>query len=120
MWRTKRSPASFVFGRLDRLQERDAEEARLPLERLDRLGVDLGAGVEADVADETVGNLCPHQGFLEAAGRRHRRLALDRLAVASFDERTEARLRAWLSDEQLPREPTPPALEGRCERRVCP
>jgi hypothetical protein len=46
------------------------------------------------------------------AGRRHRRLVLDHLAVASFDERAEARLRTWLSDELPPREPTPPALEG--------
>ena len=46
---------------------------------------------------------------------------LDRLVVTSFDERAEARLRTWLSDELL-REPTPSALEGEmnawfaCER----
>ena len=29
--------------------------------------LDLGAGVEADIADEAVGNSAPHQGLLEAA-----------------------------------------------------
>jgi len=77
---------------------------------------------EADLAPAVVRHLAGQVGVRVEAledyewtgrtGRRHRRLVLDRLAVASFDERAEARLRTWLSDELLPREPTPPALEG--------
>ena len=77
---------------------------------------------EADLAPAVVRHLAAQIGvgvevlenyeWTERTGRRHRRLVLDRLAVASFDERAEARLRTWLSDDLLPREPTPPALEG--------
>ena len=44
-------------------------------------------------------------------GRRHRRVILDHLAVAAFDEAAEAAFRRWLADELLPREPAPAALE---------
>jgi TnpA family transposase len=44
-------------------------------------------------------------------GRRHRRLILDHLAVATFDDRAEALFRRWLADEMLPRELRPAALE---------
>ena len=75
------------------------------------LAAQIGVGVEVLENYEWTGR----------TGRRHRRLVLDRLAVTSFDERAEARLRTWLSDELL-REPTPSALEGEvnawfaCER----
>lgn len=45
-------------------------------------------------------------------GRRHRRLVLDHLAVAPFDDSAEAAFRRWLADDLLPREPGPAALEG--------
>ncbi|MBV9755716.1 MAG: DUF4158 domain-containing protein [Alphaproteobacteria bacterium] len=51
-------------------------------------------------------------GRATRTGRRHRRLVLDHLAVAAFDDAAEARLRSWLTDELLPREPAPAALEG--------
>ena len=70
------------------------------------LATQIGIGVEAPEDYEWTGR----------TGRQHRRLVLDRLAVASFDERAEARLRTWLSDELLPREPTPSALEGEVRR----
>jgi TnpA family transposase len=44
-------------------------------------------------------------------GRRHRRLILDHLAVATFDDHAEALFRRWLADEMLPRELRPAALE---------
>jgi TnpA family transposase len=75
------------------------------------LAAQIGVGVEVLENYEWTGR----------TGRRHRRLVLDRLAVTSFDDRAEARLRTWLSDELL-REPTPSALEGEvnawfaCER----
>src|SRR4051794_22862757 len=47
-----------------------------------------------------------------ARGRRHRRLILDHLAVAAFDDAAEARFRRWLADELLPREPVPSAMEA--------
>jgi len=77
---------------------------------------------EADLAPAVVRHLAGQVGVRVEAledyewtgrtGRRHRRLVLNRLAVASFDEAAEARLRTWLSDELLPREPTPAMLEG--------
>ena len=86
---------------------------------------------EADPAPAVVRNLAAQIGvgvevlenyeWTGRTGRRHRRLVLDRLAVTSFDERAEARLRTWLSDELL-REPTPSTLDGEvnawfaCER----
>jgi hypothetical protein len=35
-------------------------------------------------------------------GRRHRRLILDYLAVAAFDDSAEVRFRRWLAEELLP------------------
>ena len=77
---------------------------------------------EADLAPAVVGHLAAQIGVgadvLEGyewagrSGRRHRRLVLDHLAVADFDEMAEARFRRWLTDELLPREPAPSALEG--------
>jgi hypothetical protein len=72
---------------------------------------------EADLAPAVVGHLAAqvgvHADALEGyewtgrTGRRHRRLVLDHLAVAGFDDAAEARLRNWLSNELLPREPAP-------------
>lgn len=77
---------------------------------------------EADFAPAVVGHLAAQVGISADAlegyewagrsGRRHRRLVLDHLAVADFDEMAEARFRRWLMDELLPREPAPSALEG--------
>ena len=78
------------------------DEADLAPAVVRHLAAQIGVGVEVLEDYEWTGR----------TGRRHRRLVLDRLAVASFDERAEARLRTWLSDELLPREPTPPALQG--------
>jgi hypothetical protein len=44
----------------------------------------------------------------EFVRRDHPSDVFDRLAVASFDERAEAKLRTWLSDELLPRRPVRP------------
>jgi hypothetical protein len=78
------------------------DEADLAPAVVRHLAAQIGVGVEVLEDYEWTGR----------TGRRHRRLVLDRLAVASFDELAEARLRVWLSDELLPREPTPPALES--------
>jgi TnpA family transposase len=78
------------------------DEADLAPAVVRHLAARIGVGVEVLEDYEWTGR----------TGRRHRRLVLDRLAVASFDELAEARLRVWLSDELLPREPTPPALES--------
>src|SRR5690349_18403884 len=77
---------------------------------------------EADLAPAVVGHLAAqvgiHADVLEGyewtgrTGRRHRRLVLDHLAVAAFDDAAEAQFRNWLSDELLPRELAPSALEG--------
>jgi hypothetical protein len=77
---------------------------------------------EADLAPAVVRHLATrvgiHADVLEGyewtgrTGRRHRRLILDHLAVAPFDEAAEAKFRSWLSGELLPPEPTPPVLEG--------
>jgi hypothetical protein len=77
---------------------------------------------EADLAPAVVGHLAAQVGvsadMLEGyewtgrTGRRHRRLVLDHLAVGVFDDAAEAKFRSWLSDELLPREPAPSALEG--------
>lgn len=87
---------------------------------------------EADLAPAVVGHLAAQVGVsadvLEAyewtgrTARRHRRLVLDHLAVGAFDDAAEAKFRSWLSDELLPREPAPSALESEvsgwfaCER----
>ena len=78
---------------------------------------------EADLAPAVVGHLAAqvgvHADVLEGyewtgrTGRRHRRLVLDHLAVAAFDDAAEARFRTWLSDELLPHEPVPSALDRR-------
>jgi hypothetical protein len=77
---------------------------------------------EADLAPAVVGHLATQVGVradvlegYEWTGRtgcRHRRLVLDHLAVAAFDDAAEAKFRSWLSDELLPREPAPPVFEG--------
>lgn len=77
---------------------------------------------EADLAPAVVGHLATqvgvHADVLEGyewtgrTGRRHRRLVLDHLAVAAFDDAAEAKFRSWLSNELLPREPAPPVFEG--------
>src|SRR6516164_4853417 len=78
------------------------DEADLAPAVVRHLAAQIGVGVEVLEDYEWTGR----------TGRRHRRLVLDRLAVASFDERAEGRLRVWLSDELLPREPAPSALES--------
>jgi TnpA family transposase len=77
---------------------------------------------ETDLAPAVVGHLAAQLGIqadiLESyewagrTGRRHRRLVLDHLAVAPFDDTAEAKFRSWLSDELLPQEPTPSVLES--------
>ncbi|MBV8576748.1 MAG: DUF4158 domain-containing protein, partial [Acetobacteraceae bacterium] len=77
---------------------------------------------EADFAPAVVGHLAAqvgvHADVLEGyewtgrTGRRHRRLVLDHLAVIAFDDAAEAKFRSWLSDELLPGEPEPSALDG--------
>ena len=78
------------------------DEAVLAPAVVRHLAAQIGVGVEVLEDYEWTGR----------TGRRHRRLVLDRLAVASFDERAEARLRTCLSDALLVGESTPPALEG--------
>jgi TnpA family transposase len=77
---------------------------------------------EAEIAPAVVGHLAAQIGvdadaldgydWTGRTGRRHRRLILDHLAVAPFDDAAELRLRRWLADELLPREPAPSALDG--------
>ncbi len=77
---------------------------------------------EADLAPAVIGHLAAQFGVqadvLESyewagrTGRRHRRLVLDHLAVAPFDDTAEAKFRSWLCDELLPQEPTPSVLES--------
>jgi TnpA family transposase len=76
---------------------------------------------EADLAPAVVGHLASQIGaradaldgydWVGRTGRRHRRAILDHLAVAAFDEAAETRLRRWLADDLLPREPASTALE---------
>ena len=76
---------------------------------------------EADLAPAVVGHLASQIGvqadaldgydWVGRTGRRHRRAILDHLAVAAFDEAAETRLRRWLADDLLPREPASAALE---------
>ena len=73
---------------------------------------------EADLAPTVVGHLAAQVGvgadvldgydWAGRTGRRHRRLILDHLAVATFDDAAEAGFRRWLGDELLPREPGRP------------
>src|SRR5215212_7326606 len=77
---------------------------------------------EADLAPAVVGHLAAQVGVEADAldgynwtgrtGRRHRRLILDHLAVAAFDDTAEARFRRGLADELLPRELVPSAMDA--------
>ena len=77
---------------------------------------------EADLAPAVVGHLAAQVGVAADAldgydwtgrtGRRHRRLILDHLAVAAFDDAAEARFRCWLAEGLLPGEPAPAVLEA--------
>jgi hypothetical protein len=77
---------------------------------------------EADLAPAVVAHLAAQVGVgadvLESyewagrTGRRHRRVVLDYLAVAAFDDAAEVKFRGWLSGELLPREPASSVLEG--------
>ena len=78
------------------------DEADLPPAAVGHLAAQLGIGADALEAYDWAGR----------TGRRHRRLILDYLAVADFDDSVEARFRRWLGDELLPREPSPAVLEG--------
>jgi hypothetical protein len=78
------------------------DEADLPPAAVERLAAQLGIGTDALEAYDWAGR----------AGRRHRRLVLDHLAVADFDNAVEARFRRWLADELLPREPSLAVLEA--------
>lgn len=76
---------------------------------------------EADLAQAVVAHLAGQVGsgtdtldgydWAGRTGRRHRRMILDHLAVATFDDDAETALRRWLTDEALPRELRPAALE---------
>src|SRR3954471_13117457 len=76
----------------------------------------------AELAPAVVGHLAAQVGVEADAldgydwpgrtGRRPRRLILDPLAVAAFDDAAEARFRRWLADELLPREPVPSAMDA--------
>lgn len=50
-------------------------------------------------------------------GRRHRRMVLDHLAIAAFDDNAETSFRRWLADGALPRELRPTALEEEINTR---
>lgn len=78
------------------------DEADLSPAEVGRLAAELGVDAEALEAYDWSGR----------TGRRHRRLILDHLAVAVFDDAAEARFRRWLAEALLPREPSPSALEG--------
>jgi hypothetical protein len=77
---------------------------------------------EADLAPAAVGHLAAQVGvgadaldgydWMGRTGRRHRRLVLDHLAVAAFDNAAEAAFRRWLADDLLPGEPAPSMLEA--------
>ena len=77
---------------------------------------------EADLASAVVGYLAAQLDVQadvlesyergERTGRRHRRLILDRLAVAPFDDTAEAKFRNWLSDELLRQEHAPSRPPG--------
>src|SRR3954468_42443 len=77
---------------------------------------------EAELAPAVVGHLAAQVGVEADAldgydwtgrtGRRHRRLILDHLAVAAFDDTAEARFRRWLANELLPRELVPSAMDA--------
>jgi Domain of unknown function (DUF4158) len=77
---------------------------------------------EADLAPAVVGHLASQVGvgadaldgydWAGRTGRRHRRLILDHLAVAAFDDTAEARFRRWLAEGLLPGEPASAVLEA--------
>ena len=76
---------------------------------------------DADVAPVVIAHLASQVGIASEAldeydwvgrtGRRHRRMVLDHLAIATFDDSAETLFRRWLTDEVLPREPRPAMLE---------
>src|SRR3954468_19438801 len=76
---------------------------------------------EAELAPAVVGHLAAQVGVEADAldgydwtgrtGRRHRRLILDHLAVAAFDDTAETRFR-WLADELPPRALVPSAMDA--------
>src|SRR5689334_12571317 len=78
------------------------DEADLPPAAVGRLAAQLGVDADALEAYDWSGR----------TGRRHRRLILDHLAVAAFDEAAEARFRRWLAEELLPRELVPSAMDA--------
>jgi len=74
---------------------------------------DIAPAVVAHIArqiDVPVGRVESY-AFRGRSARRHRQLILDHLAIGEFDEAAEARFRAWLLADVLPREPTPTSVE---------
>src|SRR3954466_11968174 len=77
---------------------------------------------EAELAPTVVGHLAAQVGaeadaldgydWTGRTGHRHRRLILDHLAVAAFDDTAGAGFRRGLADELLPREPVPSAMDA--------
>ena len=67
---------------------------------------DVGPSVVAHLADQTGTGLETLAGYACSGpiGQRHRRLILRHLAVVSFDDRAEKRLRLWLVDDLLHRD----------------
>ena len=78
------------------------DEADLPPAAVGHLAAQVGVGADALDGYDWAGR----------TGRRHRRLVLDHLAIAAFDDAAEARFRRWLAEGLLPGEPTPAALEA--------
>lgn len=76
---------------------------------------------EADLAPVVIAHLARQIGvpvevldgydWSGRTGRRHRQAILDYLAIAAFDDKAEAALRDWLTDEVLPHEPSAAMLE---------
>lgn len=76
---------------------------------------------EADLTSAAVASLAGQVGIATSVlgaydwagrtGRRHRRMILDHLAVASFDDAAEVTFRRWLAIDALPLELRPVALE---------
>lgn len=77
------------------------EEADVAPAMIAYLAAQIGVGIEA------------LEGYAWAgrSGRRHRVMIIDHLAVAAFEEAAEARFRRWLTDDVLPREFDPAALD---------
>jgi integrase len=76
---------------------------------------------DTDVLPAVIAHLASQVGIVSEAldeydwvgrtGRRHRRMILDHLAIATFGDTAEALFRRWLADEVLPHEPRPAVLE---------